>query len=130
MGRAGVIVAGFVAATLASAALAVFFVFRTLFTDGPDDPLDAQYLFAHLLTAVAYGVAAWLLQTFLPVARWLYAAVLAVPAAVIVVGYADAASGVRALTGTVAILGAGLGAASARPARRHAGTGPDDEKQP
>jgi hypothetical protein len=122
MGRA-VSPVGVVAAVVAAGLLALFLVFRTLFTDGPADPLDREYLVAHVVTAAGYAFTAWLLQTLAPSPRWLYPLVLAAPATAVVVLYGDAPDGVRALTGTVAVLGTLAGALAARRRDGHRGAG-------
>lgn len=89
--------------------MALFFVFRTLFTDGPSDPWHPEYLFAHFLNFVAYAAAAFVAL------RWakpgpLLLVPLLLPAAIIVGIYAEPSVAMRTLTFAVAVLGAGAGA--------------------
>lgn len=114
---------------IATSALAAFFlVFRTLFTDGPRDPFDWQYLLAHGLTAAGYGAGAWFWTWRRAWHRLGVALVFIMPALALVVAYGDADADLRALTGTSATLGALVGAFSAEVRKRRAKAAKDGSK--
>lgn len=88
--------------------LALFFVFRTLFTDGPSSPWHPEYLFAHALNVAVYGAGGFALLRWSPGPALL--AALLLPGVVVVALYTEPRVPLRTVTACAVVLGAGAGA--------------------
>lgn len=100
-------IVGAVVAAALSLLLAFFFVFRTLFADGPSDLLHPEYLLAHALNVVGYGLLVMLLVRFAGPSPWWTA--VAVPGVVITLAYMDPGLGLRMLTLAGVLAGTAIG---------------------
>ena len=99
-----------IAVLVLGAVIGFFFVFRTLFTDGPASIWDPEYIVAHALNLVAYLVtAAFVMRRGIRPARLLLIPLL-LPAAVTLAFYSDATLGLRGITVVVIAIGTTAGA--------------------
>ncbi len=94
---------------VAGLALGFFFVFRTLFTDSPQNLWGGEMLFAQFLNFVAYGVtiATWI--RFGPSASATWLAGFVAPAAIVLALYWDPSMALRAMTFGFVALGTAAG---------------------
>lgn len=93
--------------------LGLFFVFRTLFTDGPSSIWHLEYLFAHALTLIAYAVTTLLALWWRPRPWWGPGTWMLAPALLICILYTEPALLLRLAVLAAASTGAAAGITAA-----------------